>query len=126
MASFKLFTKLIRNNTAIKFNYQIKTSSLGCFYSTGSPGKCQSFSNDHAVFCNRLLFVDSQYQYILSKKVGSQSNVGLVTLNRPKALNALCDKLISELAAAVTNFDKDEAVGAIILTGSEKAFAAGT
>lgn len=51
--------------------------------------------------------------------------MGLVTLNRPKALNALCDGLISELAAAVGKLDKDESVGAIVITGSEKAFAAG-
>ncbi len=66
-----------------------------------------------------------QYQYILSDKVGSQKNVGLVTLNRPKALNALCDGLVNELAKAVNQLDKDEEVGAIVITGSEKAFAAG-
>jgi enoyl-CoA hydratase len=51
--------------------------------------------------------------------------VGLVTLNRPKALNALCDGLIAELNAQLAAWDQDPTVGAIVLTGSEKAFAAG-
>lgn len=51
--------------------------------------------------------------------------VGLVTLNRPKALNALCRQLMRELGEAVRAFEADEKVGAIIITGSEKAFAAG-
>lgn len=49
----------------------------------------------------------------------------MITLNRPKALNALCDALVAELAEAVNKFDKDDSVGAIVITGSEKAFAAG-
>lgn len=67
----------------------------------------------------------SSYQYILTEKKGAKQNVGLVTLNRPKALNALCDALVTELSDAVNKFDKDETVGAIVITGSEKAFAAG-
>ena len=51
--------------------------------------------------------------------------VGLVTLNRPKALNALCDALFNDLNVILHKFDKDPAVRAIVLTGSEKAFAAG-
>jgi enoyl-CoA hydratase len=51
--------------------------------------------------------------------------VGLITLNRPKALNALNDELMTELGAALLDFDGDESIGAIVLTGSEKAFAAG-
>lgn len=51
--------------------------------------------------------------------------VGLVRLNRPKQLNALNDQLMDELGAALHAFDADEAIGCIILTGSEKAFAAG-
>jgi enoyl-CoA hydratase len=51
--------------------------------------------------------------------------VGIVTLNRPKQLNALNDQLMDELGAALTAFDADEKIGCIILTGSEKAFAAG-
>ena len=51
--------------------------------------------------------------------------VGIVTLNRPKVLNALSHALIEELADAVEAFEADDAIGAILLTGNEKAFAAG-
>jgi enoyl-CoA hydratase len=62
------------------------------------------------------------YQNIL---VETRGRVGLITLNRPKALNALNDELMTELGAALLDFDGDESIGAIVLTGSEKAFAAG-
>jgi enoyl-CoA hydratase len=62
------------------------------------------------------------YEMILAETRG---RVGLVTLNRPKALNALCDQLMTELGQAMAAFDADPAIGAIVLTGSEKAFAAG-
>jgi enoyl-CoA hydratase len=52
-------------------------------------------------------------------------DVLLITLNRPKQLNALNDTLMNELGAAATAADADEAVGCIVITGSEKAFAAG-
>ncbi len=54
-----------------------------------------------------------------------KGNVGVVTLNRPKALNALCSGLIEDVIHATKVFDGDDKVGCIILTGSEKAFAAG-
>lgn len=57
--------------------------------------------------------------------VETRDRVGLITLNRPKALNALNDKLMDELGAALLAFDADDGIGAIIITGSEKAFAAG-
>ncbi|MFC5428989.1 enoyl-CoA hydratase [Paraburkholderia denitrificans] len=62
------------------------------------------------------------YENIL---VETRGKVGLITLNRPKALNALNDALMDELGAALKSFDADEAIGAIVITGSEKAFAAG-
>ncbi|WP_454765067.1 enoyl-CoA hydratase [Cupriavidus campinensis] len=62
------------------------------------------------------------YENIL---VETRGRVGLVTLNRPKALNALNDALMDELGAALTAFDADEAIGCIVITGSERAFAAG-
>jgi len=62
------------------------------------------------------------YEMILVETVG---RVGVITLNRPKALNALCDQLMTELGDALRGFDADAAIGAIVLTGSEKAFAAG-
>ena len=51
--------------------------------------------------------------------------VGIITLNRPKQLNALNDQLMDELGAALKVFDADPAIGCCIITGSEKAFAAG-
>jgi len=51
--------------------------------------------------------------------------VGVITLNRPKQLNALNDQLMNELGEALKAFDADEKIGCIVLTGSEKAFAAG-
>ena len=57
--------------------------------------------------------------------VETQGPVGLIRLNRPAALNALCDQLMQELGAQLLAFDADPAIAAIILTGSEKAFAAG-
>ena len=62
------------------------------------------------------------YQNIV---VETRGRVGLLTLNRPKALNALNDQLMDELGTALLAFDGDEAIGAMVITGSEKAFAAG-
>jgi enoyl-CoA hydratase len=57
--------------------------------------------------------------------VETHGRVGQITLNRPKALNALNQQLMTELLAAVTAFDRDIGIGCILITGSEKAFAAG-
>ena len=57
--------------------------------------------------------------------VETRGKVGLVTLNRPKALNALNDSLIDEIGAALGGFEADDDIGCIVITGSEKAFAAG-
>ena len=62
------------------------------------------------------------YEMILTEKRGS---VGLVTLNRPEARNALNNQLLHELINALEDFDNDDAVGALVVTGNEKAFAAG-
>jgi enoyl-CoA hydratase len=62
------------------------------------------------------------YEMIL---VETRDRVGLITLNRPKALNALNDQLMDELGAALLAFDDDPAIGAMVITGSDKAFAAG-
>ena len=51
--------------------------------------------------------------------------VGIITLNRPKQLNALNDQLMNELGAALKAFDADDAIGCMVITGSERAFAAG-
>ncbi|XP_074648162.1 enoyl-CoA hydratase, mitochondrial-like [Tubulanus polymorphus] len=65
------------------------------------------------------------YKNILVEKKGEKQNVGYIQLNRPKALNALNDELFCELLDALKSFDHDDQVGAIVLTGNEKAFAAG-
>jgi enoyl-CoA hydratase len=62
------------------------------------------------------------YEMILVEKKG---RVGIITLNRPKALNALCAALVVELGQALDDMESDENIGAIVLTGSDKAFAAG-
>lgn len=59
------------------------------------------------------------------EKTGEKKNVALITLNRPKALNALCKGLMTEVAQALDIYEKDNTIGAFIITGSEKAFAAG-
>jgi enoyl-CoA hydratase len=58
-------------------------------------------------------------------KVEQKGRVGLITLNRPKQLNALSPQLMQELGAALQAYDANESVGAIVITGNEKAFAAG-
>ncbi|XP_011944219.1 PREDICTED: enoyl-CoA hydratase, mitochondrial isoform X2 [Cercocebus atys] len=67
----------------------------------------------------------ANFEYIIAEKRGKNNTVGLIQLNRPKALNALCDGLIEELNQALKTFEEDTAVGAIVLTGGDKAFAAG-
>jgi len=62
------------------------------------------------------------YESIVAETKGK---VGLITLNRPAALNALNDKLVGELGAALDGYEADPKVGAIVITGSDKAFAAG-
>lgn len=62
------------------------------------------------------------YENIITEIRGG---VGLITLNRPKALNALNAALIAELGQALDGFEADDEIGAVVLTGSEKAFAAG-
>lgn len=64
----------------------------------------------------------SDYSTIITETRG---RVGWITLNRPEALNALNSALVNELAAAAAAFDADENIGCIVLTGSERAFAAG-
>ena len=62
------------------------------------------------------------YENIL---VETKGRVGIIRLNRPKALNALCDALVRELGQALDVFEADANIGAVVLTGSDKAFAAG-
>lgn len=57
--------------------------------------------------------------------VETRGRVGLITLNRPQALNALNNQLMHEVMDALNTFDKDDNIGAMVITGNEKAFAAG-
>lgn len=70
----------------------------------------------------RKLSTGTTYKYIITEQ---KDRVGLITLNRPKQLNALCNELLDEVIHAGKAFDKDDTVGAIVITGSDKAFAAG-
>ncbi len=62
------------------------------------------------------------YTHILTETRGQ---VGLITLNRPQALNALCSPMMRELALALAAFEADDGIGAMLITGGAKAFAAG-
>lgn len=64
-----------------------------------------------------------QYEYILTETRGEKKNVGFIQLNRPKALNALCDGLMREVGQAIDQYEKDPSIAAIVLTGGDKAFA---
>ncbi len=64
----------------------------------------------------------TQYSFILTEQRG---RVGLITLNRPEALNALSDAMGHEVLAAAQAYDEDAGIGAIVITGSSRAFAAG-
>mmetsp|Transcript_8480 Transcript_8480/g.24097 ORF Transcript_8480/g.24097 Transcript_8480/m.24097 type:complete len:292 (+) Transcript_8480:52-927(+) len=68
-------------------------------------------------------FTGGNYENIIVEK--KEGRVALITLHRPKALNALCTPLMNELNDATAQLDLDDDVGAIVITGSEKAFAAG-
>jgi enoyl-CoA hydratase len=77
-----------------------------------SPTHTATAQGDHAV----------PYEAIL---VETRGRVALITLNRPQALNALNARIVSELNQALDGFDKDPDIGCVVITGSEKAFAAG-
>jgi len=64
----------------------------------------------------------TEYENIL---VDRRGKVGIITLNRPHALNALNSGILGDVLAATSDFDRDRGIGAIVLTGSDKAFAAG-
>lgn len=74
-------------------------------------------------FTNKYFFGAQQnFEFLLYEK---KDKVGLIKLNRPKALNALCLKLMNELNTLLTQCQNDNAIKSIVITGSEKAFAAG-
>jgi hypothetical protein len=66
------------------------------------------------------------YDYVtVETRTENNAAVALITLNRPQALNALCDALFDDLIHAATAVDLDDSIGCLVLTGSTKAFAAG-
>jgi enoyl-CoA hydratase len=65
--------------------------------------------------------MSTHFKYLLTAR--PDPSVLLITLNRPSALNALCSPLFEELNQVLLEADRDDAVGAMVLTGSEKAFA---
>jgi enoyl-CoA hydratase len=73
------------------------------------------------ILSGAIRLMSSQYTHILTSR--PETPVALITLNRPKALNALSSPLFLELNQALLDADADDAVGAVVLTGSEKAFA---
>lgn len=63
---------------------------------------------------------EKSYTHIIAETKGK---VGLITLNRPKALNALCSDLFTEVNEALRSYDSNDNIGAVVITGSKKAFA---
>ncbi|KAJ4500284.1 ClpP/crotonase [Lentinula lateritia] len=90
--------------------FQIKTTAF-------RTSSCKLFTP------GTIRLMSTQYEHILTSR--PNPSVALITLNRPKALNALSTPLFLELNKALFEADADQAIGAIVLTGSEKAFAAG-
>lgn len=74
---------------------------------------------------HQLASLSTAPEMIKVERVGAKKNVALITLNRPKALNALCKQLMDELSDNLTELDKDKEIAAVVITGSERAFAAG-
>lgn len=68
---------------------------------------------------------NTSYKHIIVNKQGQNGCVQVIQLNRPDTLNALCDALMRELSTALKKADTDDSISAIVLTGNEKAFAAG-
>jgi len=84
--------------------------------------------NSASAFRNARYFASSpsaSYEYIKTETAGDKQNVAVITLNRPKALNALCDGLMKELSVALDGYERNAQIGAVVITGSERAFAAG-
>ena len=89
---------------------------------TSSSSTARAFSSTAATL--------KDYEHVLVERRFSEDNpdkcgVGLIPLNRPKALNALCDALFDDLIDAASTFDGEDDIGCMVITGSSKAFAAG-
>jgi len=98
---------------------------IRCLTPPSTKGDSQGKAGMVIVLHSQSLSLEHQlsYENIEVRVEGGQ--VGIITLNRPKALNALNGALMDELGMALKAFDADEAIGCMVITGSEKAFAAG-
>lgn len=92
-----------------------------CNWSRAGPA-ASAFKTKSLVRC---IASAGEFKNIVVDRVGQKNSVGVIKLNRPKALNALCDELMTEMNVALDDFEADNDIGCVILTGSEKAFAAG-
>jgi enoyl-CoA hydratase len=92
----------------------------------GGHGTYSFASHPTTIFDRAEANLSTPYEHILTSLHGDGAlKVALITLNRPKQLNALNDALMDELGAALAAFEADDGIGCIVVTGSEKAFAAG-
>jgi enoyl-CoA hydratase len=106
------------------YDYSIKKMNMLIKSFLNTSSKKSIFSNQFSTFSFKQgKNFCSKYENIVT--CSPKDGVGLITLNRPKAKNALCAKLMSELNQALENFERDNKIAAIVLTGDEKAFAAG-
>ncbi|CAH1100971.1 unnamed protein product [Psylliodes chrysocephalus] len=104
----------------------MSTSTLGRVVLSKFLGNKSNFKYNQVTKNVRLFSaVADNFEFIKLSKTGEQQNIGLIQLNRPKALNALNNGLMEEVGKALEKLDSDSSVGAIVITGNEKAFAAG-
>jgi enoyl-CoA hydratase len=124
---------LLLNNIRTKIKQKMLSSIAKSMLVSSRIGKmslssCTSKSLKRSlILCSRSYSAASlsKYKHLLTDVKGQNKNIGLIQLNRPKALNALCAELMDELSDAVKKFDSDPSIGCMILTGSTRAFAAG-
>lgn len=109
--------------------------------SSSRPSRSASITSSRRAFSSSSLLRESYDHILVERRFPEKSSsndvngreqlqqqrggVGIVTLHRPKALNALCDALFDDLIHAVKAFDNDKTIGCMVITGSGKAFAAG-
>lgn len=99
-----------------------RVSSLNSVQSNSTSLFSSNYTTTSTTSTNPSDWTTNKYEYILCEK---HDKVALVTLNRPKALNALCNALMNDLNHALLLIDQDNTIGSIVITGSERAFAAG-
>ncbi|XP_017029865.2 probable enoyl-CoA hydratase, mitochondrial [Drosophila kikkawai] len=102
-----------------------KMANVAKIFASRAQGLLQAAARQPQVAARFSSSSTNTWEYIKTEVAGEGKNVAVITLNRPKALNALCNGLMKELSTALQQFGKDKSIAAIVLTGSEKAFAAG-